>query len=275
MAVAESSSGSLEFDQLRTTMQSDRQLRNEVESLMLLLVETYNPSDRGVRFITGGIGEWMLAFAAYSAGVLTLPAGHNANGFDLRGVLERAKGLWSVKGSNRSGGDFIISNGRNGPGAGFVEPTVFWSPDLPGMVFADPRVHEWVAARQRALKDSTVIAKSVISEHAEEHPECVIQLDVPENPGTATKDPAFEAVKLLVSGGNFPRLRKMLEDAVRVDSSLVGQLQALRSMRDAGDLSPAAYEAAVEKLTGLTRSDMVSLEGSQVEVTYRSPHETD
>ena len=87
-------------------MAKDRQLRNEIESLMLLLVETYNPSDRGVRFITGGIGEWMLAFAAYSAGVLSMPAGHNANGFDLAGLLAEAKRLWSVKGSNRSGGRF-------------------------------------------------------------------------------------------------------------------------------------------------------------------------
>lgn len=244
-------SGSPEFDQLRTAMASDRQLRNEVETLMLLLVETYNPSDRGVRFITGGIGEWMLAFAAYSAGVLSMPAGHNANGFDLQGLKAAAKSLWSVKGSNRSGGDFIISNGRNGPGAGFVEPTVFWSPDLPGMVFAAPELHPRVVEGQRFLADSTVIAKTVVLTHAEEHPECVIDIDVPENPGTATKDPAFEAVKLLVEGGNFPRLRRMLDDAEKVDSSLVGQLQALRAMREAGDLSDEAYEAAVRRITGI------------------------
>lgn len=244
-------SGSSEFDQLRAAIASDRQLRNEIESLMLLLVETYNPSDRGVRFITGGIGEWMLAFAAYSAGVLSIPAGHNANGFDLQVMKAVAKGLWSVKGSNRSGGDFIISNGRNGPGTGFVEPTVFWSPDLPGMVFADPKLHPRVVAGQRLLKDSTVIAKTVISAHVEEHPECLAVVDVPENPGTATKDPAFEAVKLLVEGGNFPRLRRMLEEGQKADSSLVGQLQALRVMRDSGDLNDEAYEAAVRRVTGI------------------------
>lgn len=245
------SSGSSEFDQLREAMAKDRQLRNEIESLMLLLVETYNPSDRGVRFITGGIGEWMLAFAAYSAGVLSMPQGHNANGFDLVGLLAEAKRLWSVKGSNRSGGDFIISNGRNGPGAGFVEPTVFWSPDLPGMVFAAPDIHPDVTSGQRFLKDSTVIAKSVIATHAADHPECVIAVEVPENPGTATKDPAFEAVKLLVEGGNFPRLRRMLDDAAKVDSSMVSQLQALRAMREAGDLTDETYDAAVRKVTGL------------------------
>lgn len=55
-----------------------------------------------------------------------------------------------------------------------MEPTVFWSPDLPGMVFATPAIHTDVTAGQRFLKDSTVIAKSVIAIHAADHPECVI-----------------------------------------------------------------------------------------------------
>ena len=86
-------SGSIEFDLFRDRVRADRQLRVEIENLMLLVVETYNPSDRGVRFITGGIGEWMLTLAAYSAGVLSIPAGHNADGFDLQGVLSQTKSL--------------------------------------------------------------------------------------------------------------------------------------------------------------------------------------
>ena len=93
-------SGSAEFDLLRDKVRSERQLRNDIENLMLLVVETYNPSDRGIRFITGAIGEWILALAAYSAGVISMPAGHNADGFDLRGVLSQSKSLWSAKGSN-------------------------------------------------------------------------------------------------------------------------------------------------------------------------------
>lgn len=216
---------------------------------MLLVVETYNPSDRGVRFITGGIGEWLLAMAAYSAGVLALPAGHNANGFDLQSVIAQSKALWGAKGSNRSGGDFIITNGRNGPGAGFKEPTVFWSPDLPGFVYASPEQHREVVAGQRLLADSTVIAKAVIADHAAAHPECVAEIAVPENPGTAAKDPAFEAVKVLVEGGNFPRLRRILDDARQVDASIVAQLRELQMMRDAGNLTADQYDGAVRKLT--------------------------
>jgi len=216
---------------------------------MLLVVETYNPSDRGVRFITGAIGEWTLALAAYSAGVIAMPAGHNADGFDLQGVLSRSKSLWSAKGSNRSGGDFRISNGMDGPGSGLTQATVFWSPDLPGLVLVDPSIHKEVAEAQVQKKDSTVLQKPVVAAHARAHPECVIELKVPENPGTASFDPAFEALKVLINGGNFPRLRRMLDDASKVDSSLVRQLKDLQSMRSAGALTDEQYDAAVRKLT--------------------------
>ncbi len=224
-------------------------MRNEIENLMLLVVETYNPSDRGVRFITGGIGEWMLALAAYSAGVLAMPAGHNADGFDLAGVISNSRSLWSAKGSNKSGGDFRISNGMNGPGTGLIQPTVFWSPDLPGLVLVDPIRHSDVAAAQIQKKDATVIQKAVVAVHAKAHPECVIELVVPENPRTASLDPSFEALKVLINGGNFPRLRRMLDDASKVDSSLVGQIRELQRMREAGRLSDEQYDAAVRKLT--------------------------
>lgn len=241
--------GVTEFDLFRDAVRGDRQLRNEIENLMLLVVETYNPSDRGVRFITGGIGEWMLALAAYSAGILSIPAGHNADGFDLHSVLSQSKALWSAKGSNRSGGDFIISNGRNGPGSGLTQPTVFWSPELHGLVYVDPALHIEVASAQRQLKDSTVLTKAVVLQHALDHPECVIGLVVPENPGTASLDPAFEALKVLIQGGNFPRLRRMLDDASKAESSLVGQIRLLKEMQKAGDLTEEQYDAAIAKLT--------------------------
>ena len=45
MARQDVSSGSPEFDSLRQKIASDQRLKNEVEALMLLIVETYNPSD--------------------------------------------------------------------------------------------------------------------------------------------------------------------------------------------------------------------------------------
>jgi len=243
------SSGSDAWDRLRDAVAKDSQLRTEIEWLMSLSVETYNPSDRGTRFITGSIGEWLVAFAAYAAGVLTMPDGHNANSHDLRGLLGQAKDLWSVKSSYRSGGSFGVSNGRDGPGPGLVGPVVFWSPEFPGLVFVDPAIHPEVTRAQVAKADQMQLSKSAVLAHARAHPECVIECDVPENPGTATKDPGFEAVRLLVESGPFRRLRKMLVDAAAVDSTLVSQLRQLQAMRDRGDLEQSAYEAAVRKLT--------------------------
>ena len=245
----EPSSGSPEFDRLRSVIATDRQLRNDLEAALLLIVETYNPSDRGVRFITGGIGEWILAFAAYAAGVVSMPAGHNEDGFDLMALIGRSRELWSAKGSNSRGGTFTITNGQGGPGVGFVHPTVFWSPDLPGFVYADPMVHRPVVVGQVQRRDATVIKKSVIAQHAAAHPECVAEIIVPDNPGTATKDPSFEAVKLLIEGGNFPRLRRMLDDSTKADPSVVGQLRELQAMLNSGLLTEAQYNAAVAKVT--------------------------
>ena len=58
-------SGSPEFDSLRGAFAVDPALRQETEWAYRLAVETYNPSDRGLRFITGGIGEWIVTLVAY------------------------------------------------------------------------------------------------------------------------------------------------------------------------------------------------------------------
>ena len=244
-----SSSGSSDFDQLRSTIASDPQLRYEIEALFRLVVETYNPSDRGVRFITGGITEWILAMASYASGIVTLPDGHNSDRTDLRGVLDQSRELWSVKGSNSRGGTFTISNGQGGAGAGLTSPTIFWSPEFRGMVFVDPNVHTEVVGSQVQRADATVLSKRAVAEHAVNHPECVIELQIPDNPGTARLDPSFEAVKLLIGGHSFPRLRRLLSDTDRSDSTIVEQLRELQSMKEHGLLSDDAYHAAVRKLT--------------------------
>lgn len=243
-------SGSAEFDALKAKVDGDPQLRGELEAVMRLSVETYNPSDRGIRFITGAIGEWMIACAAYTAGVLSIPAGHNANGYDLQDLKKLARGLWSVKSSFTPGGSFIITNGRDGGGAGFVEPTIFSSPDLPGLVFAHPALHLEVLAGQVEKADSKQIPKAVIRAHATAHPECVINCAVPRNEGLGQRDPAFEAVRLLLADNiHFPRLGKMFADTKRLESSLVAELRELQAMRSAGDLTQAQYEAMLDKLT--------------------------
>jgi hypothetical protein len=250
-ATAATGSGSAEFDRLRTTFADDPALRQETEWAYRLAVETYNPSDRGLRFITGGIGEWIITLAAYRAGLVTLPDGHGADGHDTVDVLGRSRALWSVKTSYKRGGSFTITNGQGGAGAGLVVPTIFLSPDLPGIVLVDPDSHPEMVARVEFGKDSSKLVKAHVAAHAERRPECVIPLAMPVNPGAAVTDPALEAVKILVDNVNFPRLRTMFADIVALqDVSLVSQIRDLKQLLEDGTLDEAQYRAAVDRLTG-------------------------
>lgn len=249
-----STSGSLEFDALRQAFQKDLGLKTELEWAYGLAVENYNPSDRGLRFITGGIGEWIITLAAYKAGLVTLPDGHNADGHDTALVLDQAKGLWSVKTSYKRGGKFTITNGQGGPGAGLVVSTVFLSPDLPGIVLVDPKAHPEMVEQVEWGRDSTKLAKSLIAGFALLHPECVIDFRMPENPGSAIKDPGLEAVRIIVDNSNFPRLRTMFVDVAAAsaeDRSLVAEIQKARRLHEDGAISKEQFEGLVNKLTGL------------------------
>lgn len=246
--------GSEEFSALRAAFLKDPSLATELEWAYRVAVETYNPSDRGLRFITGGIGEWIITLAAYRAGLVTLPDGHNADGHDTASVLAEAKGLWSVKTSYRRGGKFTITNGQGGPGLGLVVPTVFLSPDLPGIVYVDPAIHPEMVDLVAWHKDSTSLAKADVAGFAVFHPECVIPFSMPENPGAAVKDPGLEAVRLIVDNSNFPRLRTMFVDVVAAsaeDKSVVAQIQQAKKLHADGILTDAQFEAAVNKITGL------------------------
>lgn len=243
-------SGSPQFDRLREAFLADPALRQETEWAFRLAVETYNPSDRGLRFITGGIGEWIVTVAAYRAGVVTLPEGHNADGHDTQDLLAQARALWSIKTSYKNdNGTFTITNGQGGPGPGLIVPTIFLSPNLPGIVYVNPNVHPEMVALQEPKSDSMKLAKRHIAAHAAAHPECVVPFTMPENPGSAVRDPGLEAVRLLLDGPQFPRLSKMFRDTARVDTTLVEQLRELRAMRDKGALSEESYQAAVRKVT--------------------------
>lgn len=243
----------MQFDALKEAFVRDPALRQETEWAFRLAVETYNPSDRGLRFITGGIGEWIVALAAYQAGIVTLPEGHGADGHDIVDLIGQTRALWSVKTSYQAftnSGTFTISNGQGGYGAGFVIPTIFLAPGLPGIVYADPNVHRELADQLIYGKGETKLRKLAVKEHAAANPSCVIALEMPVNPGSALKDPALEAVRLMLDGPQFPRLSTMFKDvAARADRGLISQLQALVVMRDAGDLTEDDYRAAVGRLT--------------------------
>ena len=217
------SSGSVHFDRLRDRLAADSHLRSELESALDLNVRRVNPTDRANRFGSGAAVEWILAAAAYAAGVLTLPGGHNANGFDLRDLRDDARGLWSVKNTTHRA-EFRLTNGIGGPGAGFRDPVVFLSPGLPGLVFVDPGLLQNVTAEIRIKADATVLPFRAVEEHARQHPECVAPCRMPSNPGTGLDDPWMEYVQSLLSADRFPQLSQLFVAARPVQGTLTGEL---------------------------------------------------
>ena len=245
----EKSSGSLEFDHFRLAMAQNSGLRREMEDALLVNLLTANPSDPGARFITGGGVEWILAATAYGAGVPLIPDGHSATGHDLRDVLTGARELWSVKSqSTLKPGDFRISNGMGGGGEGFIRPTIFLGPNLPGLVYAQPDLHHEVTEAQRSNEDAVVIAHRVIAKHAADHPECVLEASIPANPGAMTEDPFLAYAKGVIDPRRFPLLARLFTDMAPQSGDVLSQVRGLVELRDGGEISQDEYEHLVRQI---------------------------
>lgn len=246
------SSGSRAFDELRDGLARDPQVRSELENAFRLNVERVNPTDPGNRFIVGGAIEWLIAAAAWSLGVLTLPGGHSARGFDLLDLQDAARGLWSVKAqTGASAGQWRITNGLGGAGKGFVEPTVFVAPHLPGLVFVDPAQHLEVSSEAQAKNDAVILPARAVRIHAQRHPECVAPLVAPVNEGRGRENPFLSYAQTLVNPGQFPRLSRMFEDATPRSGGAVAEVAELVSLRSTGQITDQQFHALVNRIAGL------------------------
>ncbi len=244
------SSGSGAFDDFRRALATNTQLRTELEQALRANVYRVNPTDRANRFGSGGAVEWILASAAFAAGVLSVPGGHNTNGFDLRALRDDARGLWSVKNQTSPRPmAYRITNGLGGAGGGFTEATVFLSPHLPGIVFADPTVHTTLAAQTHDSGDATMLGFAAVRDHAAAHPECVAVCSMPVNPGTGEEDPWLAFIESLLNPQQYPTLARMFVASKPVQGNLASELQTLVALRDAGSLTREQFDAAVQRLT--------------------------
>lgn len=242
-----STSGSAPFDSLRDALARDRHLRAEVEAALDLNVRRVNPTDRANRFGSGAAVEWILAAVAYAAGVLSVPGGHNANGFDLRDLRNDARGLWSVKNQTKRG-EWRITNGLGGAGGGFKDATIFVSPSLPGLTFVDPTEHADVAAQVVVKSDAVTLPARVIEEHAAARPECVAPCTMPKNPGTGTEDPWQDYVENLLSPDRFPQLARLFAASKPMTGTVTSELLALVAMRDRGDITAEQFNLLLSRL---------------------------
>lgn len=241
------SSGSSAFDALRDALARRPALRQEVEAALDLNVRRVNPSDRANRFGSGAAVEWILAAVAYAANVLAVPGGHNSNGFDLRDLREDARGLWSVK-NQTNRGEWRITNGLGGAGGGFMDPTIFVSPALPGLTFADPRIHQDLASKVVVKSDAVTLPAGAVIEHAHQHPECVAPCAMPKNPGTGMDDPWMDYVESLLSADRFPQLSRLFVAAKPVSSTLTDELQRLILLRDSGSITAEQFNLMITRL---------------------------
>ena len=245
-------SGSREFDVLRAHLMSNQAVRREVEFAFSSLLTSANPSDRGLRFLFGSGAEWIMASAAWSAGILTAPAGHNANGFDLGDLLNQAKGLWSVKASaSRSAGDVRLKNFMgDGSSADWTEPTLFVGPYLKGAVLIDPRIHSEVKAKMRHGADALLLGGGVVKRFAVDNPHNYVAFDVAINKGGGPNDP-YAFVKSVITPEHFPVLSRPFVAATPAKTStLVDEIQRLADLRDGGVLDDGSFKKAVDLLIG-------------------------
>ncbi|WP_392543758.1 hypothetical protein [Oryzobacter telluris] len=256
----DSSDSSSDFQQLRRAFTSDPQLAQELQWYLHVAVENFNPSARANRFIIGALVEWGIALAAFSAGILTLPQGHDADGDDVAGLRDAAKYRWSVKSSfsTQRSYQFIVQNVRGRkeeqPADPKMEGTLFLHPLLPGIVHVDPSKHLDVFHALRFEGDAWVLPLNVLVAHAEANPEQVVPLVVPPNPQARQVDPALDIVRAFVMQPHFHRLGAAFRlQAARSTSGVVEQLQDLRRMAAEGQLTPQQSEAAINQLLGLAK----------------------
>lgn len=243
-------SGSPEFDALKAAIDADAGIRNEIRDALLYLTDQINVSDRGSRFVAGGTVEWIIAAACYATGVIAIPSGHNANGFDLSSVHSAVEGLFSVKSSLSPTSAFRITNGINGAGRGFVEPTIFLHKRLGGLVYAHPGIHLALADQAQIKSDAVVLPLRAIAEHAAAHPECVIAVEVPYNRGRGVYDPALEFARNLLTQGNLPNLKRLFDEVRKVGATPSQEIAALRAMLDDGTLTREQFQRAVDRALG-------------------------
>jgi hypothetical protein len=241
------SSGSPEFDVLRDRLRTDKYIRHELEFALRLNVERVNPSERANRFGSGAAVEWIVAATAFSSGLLAVPAGHNADGFDLIDIRDTAQGLWSIKNTTKKS-DFRLSNGMGGAGKGFVHPVILLSPALPGLTYADPRIHFELEKACKNVGDAIVLPFAAVQNHVTKHPECVAICEMPTNHGRGKADPWMDYVKSLLQPDRFPQLSKLFMEAAPIRHSVSGELERLAALRDQGVIDDETFNGLVKKI---------------------------
>jgi len=234
------------FEILKASFSKNPEIRNEVELALTAVLERLNPSDRGTRFLTGGAYEWVIAVAAWASEIQIFPGGHSENGFDLLEYMESLKGVWSVKsftGESLSGSLRIV-NKMSPVHVEWTQATIFISPDLPGIVFFDPKLAPIYASMAKENDEAVSISGAYIKKYAEDNPDCVIPLKAPVNPGNGKESPQLDIVSSILTSGTYthlgPVMNKMRQMATTVDF--------LRKQYSSGEIDEPTFKKMLANL---------------------------
>jgi hypothetical protein len=234
------------FQILKRALKASPSLQVEVELALAAILERLNPSERGTRFLTGGAYEWVLAVACWASGIKTIPGGHSENGFDLLEYMNGLKGLWSLKSftSAKFTGQVRIINKMSGGSVVWNHPTLFISPDLPGLTFFDPRVATSYSSLARENDEALTISASLIKEFAVKNPKCVIPFEAPVNTGNGGESPQLDIVSSILTSGTYEVLGPIMTKMKKIAATAA----FLRSQHDQGQIDESTFKKMLANL---------------------------
>jgi hypothetical protein len=217
-----------------------------MEIAMSALLERLNPSDRGTRFLTGGAYEWIMAVACWASGIQVLPGGHSENGFDLLDYMNSLKGLWSIKSftSSNLNGSLRIINKMSPAHVEFSHPTIFISPDLPGLTLLDPAIALGYAGAVTENEEAVSLLGRLVKKYASDNPEFVIPFQAPVNPGNGNESPQLDIVASILMSGTYPNLGPVVTKMRQIANTVT----FLRSQYSSGEIDEATFQKMLANL---------------------------
>jgi hypothetical protein len=160
--------------------------------------------------------------------------------------MDSLKGLWSVKSftTAKLSGSLRIINKMSAAHAEFTHPTIFISPDLPGVVYFDPSLAPNYAALTTQNDEAVLLNAAYIKKYAADNPECVIPFAAPLNQGNGRQSPQLDVVASILTSGTYPNLGPIMTK-MRKDSNTV---MFLRGQYQSGEIDEATFKSLLRNL---------------------------
>lgn len=237
------------FKQLRQHMTG--QLRTELESALTEAVREYSPTDRENRFVVGGAVEHIIAAAMRAVGVPVGTLGHAGIGADIAVYVKAVRDeLLSLKAtfSASSSYEFRLVNFLGTAMAREMHPTLFLIPGL-GIVLAH-QGHATITDAIQVKSDAMTLKSRAIHEHAQLHPELLIEIDVPVNDGVVRRVASIEVAKAILSRPHYPLLGAAVADHADPVLERVDLLTKMVALHESGELDDGEFARAKHMLLG-------------------------